>query len=116
VHAELAVAKVHLTVAMVGDDKAQSGFQTLDPPEGRMPRTSAVLGVLNTSSAAGHRLADAVTSLAAVYGEELAQSAAASPTSVASNDPSLLHAARLLGLANPATFSPPPARNLNPVM
>ena len=58
-----------------------------------------MLGVLNTSSAAGRRLADAVTSLARGYEEELAQSAADGPTSVASNDPRLLRAARLLGLA-----------------
>jgi hypothetical protein len=85
--------------AMVGDDKAISGFQPLDPLEGRMPRTSAMLGVLNINSAAGNRLADAVTALAGRYEEDLAESAAADPTLVASNDPSLLRAARLLGLA-----------------
>lgn len=90
--------------AMVGDDKADPGFQPLDPLGGGMPRTSAMLGVLNTSSAAGHRLADAVTTVSGRYEEELAESAAANPMSLASNDPRLLRAARLLGLANSSSL------------
>jgi hypothetical protein len=100
--------------AMVGDDAGTSGFRPLDGLQGPMPRTAAMFGVLNTDTAAGSHLADAIGTVADEYEQRFADLAAAHPMSSVASNGDLARAARLLGLASStglhradgATFQP----------